>query len=125
MQKSTQMDKNYFVKHLSIGCLYLIGTSISFYINDDQFYKNRGMVLFLAFSTLLYPLSRHLIEATAYKLRTPTFWKKAFGLHLTDISGIRALFDFFCIALAIPIGSAYLAFMIYKKGTTKAPSSRR
>jgi hypothetical protein len=68
-----KVGKNYFIKHFSMGCLYLIAASIGFYLDDDLFYKNVNLVLFMALSTLLYPFSRLLIEATAYKLRSPTF----------------------------------------------------
>lgn len=119
------MDKKYFIKNLLMGFLYLIAASTVFYMDDSLFYKNVTLVIFMTLSTLLYPLSRYLIQATAYRLKSPSFWKKAFLLHYSDISGVTALFAFFCIAFAIPIGSIYLSYMIFNRGATKAPPSSR
>ncbi len=98
------MDKNYFIKHFSMGCLYLITASIGFYLDDDLFYKNVKLVLFMALSTLLYPFSRQLIEATAYKLRSPIFWKKLLAYSIRTLAGSLHCLIFF--ALFLPSQSA-------------------
>lgn len=110
------MDKKYFVKNSLTGFLFLIVAIASLYTGDELFYKDVRLVIFMVLSTLLYPFSRYLIQATAYKLKSPIFWKKAFLLHYSDISGITALFAFFCMVFAIPIGSIYLIYIIFNKG---------
>lgn len=121
----SRMDKKYFVKNSLTGFLFLIVAIVAFYTGDELFYRDVRLVVFMVLSTLLYPLSRYLIQATAYRFKSPIFWKKAFLLHYSDISGVTALFAFFCIAFAIPIGSIYLTYMIFNRGATKAPPSSR
>ena len=117
------MGKKYFVKNSLTGFLFLIVAIVAFYTGDKLFYKDVGLVIFMILSTLLYPLSRYLIQATAYRFNSQIFWRKAFLLHYSDISGVTALFAFFCIVFAIPIGSIYLIYIIFNRGTTKTPPS--
>ncbi|KPG94810.1 hypothetical protein AEQ67_21925 [Pseudomonas sp. RIT-PI-q] len=109
------MDKKYLIKHWLAGVAYLITAIVAFYIGDALFYKNIGLVISMVLSTLLYPISRYLITATAYKLTGPELWKKGFFVK-GDVSGVNALFAFICIVLAIPLGGCYLIYITCKKG---------
>ncbi|CAI8718995.1 Colicin transporter [Pseudomonas sp. IT-P258] len=109
------MDKKYFTKHLLLSALYLITASAAFYIDDNLFYHDIKLVTLMLLSTLLYPLSRYFTTASAYKLTGPEFWRKDFFIK-GDSTGINALFIFFCLVFAIPLGSTYLIFMILKRG---------
>ena len=109
------MDKKYFTKHLLLSALYLITASAAFYIGDKLFYHDIKLVTLMLLSTLLYPFSRYWITASAYKLTGPEFWRKDFFIK-GDSTGINALFIFFCLVFAIPLGSTYLIFMILKRG---------
>ncbi|CAI8928133.1 colicin E1 family microcin immunity protein [Pseudomonas hormoni] len=113
------MDKKYFIKNSRTGFLFLIIAIVAFYSGDELFYQDYALVIFMVLSTLLYPFSRYLISATAYKMKPRKFWRKIFPEG--DISGTDALFIFACVVLAIPLGGSYLMYIICKNGVTKSP----
>lgn len=115
------MNRKYYMKNSLMGFAFLMLAFVAFYLGDEFFYKDIGLVSFMLFSTLLYPFSRYLILATVFRLKPQKSWGKFFSKP--DIFGSYALFIFACVVLAIPLGGAYLTYIICRKGRSRSPHS--
>ncbi|NNB42282.1 colicin E1 family microcin immunity protein [Pseudomonas chlororaphis] len=110
------MDKKYFIKHLLKGCLYLVAVCIAWYVIGDEDLNEPWLLVFMILSTLLYPFSRYLLQESAYRVTNREFWKKGFFIEDVNSPRINALFSFFCMVFAIPLGASYLVYQYCKKG---------
>lgn len=110
------MDKTYFFRQLTEVSFYSLVGVISSNWAGFQWGKHLDVALLLALSILLYPMSKHMIQSLAYRVFTPLTWRKMFGLHITNVSGIPVLFALVCLVPAIPIGGLYCVLWCCKRG---------
>jgi hypothetical protein len=108
------MSKSFFLKKLLLGGIYfLTGLAV---INelDPGLLNNSLLMVMMILSTAMYPLSRYVVGEWVSRIFSPSTWTRlSTG---SQISGMTALCELFCMVLAVPFGLGYLVWIAYKKG---------
>jgi hypothetical protein len=110
------VDKKYYLKNIVISLFYAaIGAAVWSYNNEFSSRENIFFFVFLMSSIPLFPLARWLVESVALKFSRKEFWMT--GIFKDDIgkNGIYALYYFFIMVMAIPLGLVKLICITVKK----------
>lgn len=110
------MSTAYFLKNLAIAAgLLILGLSVWFYkdpVTQDIHY---GYLSAALLSTLLFPLSKKLIESFFLTFTTRSFWTTGLFTESPGKNGLYVMYYIVCMLLAIPVAGAYLMYVAIKK----------
>jgi hypothetical protein len=114
--KDGKVSKEYFFKQLLEGCFYSAIVVFVWSTEDYHWGEHLEFALLIFISTFMYPMSKFSTQGLAYSIFKPLTWRKILGLQFDSMHGVQVLFALFCLVLAIPIGSSYCIFRLFKRG---------
>jgi ABC-type amino acid transport system permease subunit len=109
------MSRSYFFRQLAEGCCYTLIVVISSCVKGYRWSDHLDFALLVGLSMLLYPMSKFMIHSLASRIFEPATWRKIFGLHITNVSGIPVIFALICLIFAVPLGGGYCIFLCIKR----------
>lgn len=106
-----------YLKGLFFGVLYITPSYILWRENADD-----PLIRLFVFSSIvsafLFPLSKYAVEKFALFFTRVDFWKRVFFIDTPAKSGLLVIYYGLCFAVAIPVGTAYLIYSIFKEKAT-------
>ena len=108
------MSLKYYLESLLCGGIYLICS----YVVWQAYIEYRDVNLMFISSVIsffLFPFSTRLIERVALHFTSKDFWHRGIFMDGAGNSGVLALYYGFCFFIAIPVGGAYILYLLIRR----------